>query len=683
MPRSKATSTTDRPPAAVPSFRFVGGKGGVGKTTCAAALAISTARAGHRTLIVSTDPAPSLGDALRQPLGAVPRRVTGQPRLDAVEIDAPAALEAWIAARRGLLEEIAVRGTWLDRDDVTRLLRLSLPGIDEIAALLQLADFSASGKYDCLIVDTAPTGHMLRMLAMPTLLGGIARAFDRMQGKHRIMVEAIRGGWTGDAADALIDSIDSQARRMDAILRDATASRLAWVTLPELMAVEETRDALMALRDDGMTVDRMVVNRVTQPPPQRCSWCSARRRGEWHAMRRLQKDVPAAPPMTWLPAMEVEPRGLRPLALIGRLLDRPARMPRAPGAASARSVLVAASSFVDRGRAPVLAAAGTRLLMFGGKGGVGKTTCAAAVAVRTASERRRSRVLLLSTDPAHSLGDVFGAPVSDQARAIEGGPVNLLVREIDAQRGFSELRTRFAAAIDALVGRIAGAPGLGGEATRHDRQVLQDLFDLAPPGVDELIAVMEVTDAILGSGGEPQFDLVVVDSAPTGHALRLLEMPGLAHDWVKALMAILLKYQPVVGVGELAEVLLRLSQGLRRLRELLADPLRTTFVAVTRAAALPREETVRLIRRLRAASISVPAVVVNAAGAGTCTRCAREARMQQRELRALARELVGRHGALLVIVAPAWMPPPAGHAGLRRFFAQWRQQPQAPPLRRR
>ena len=135
---------------------------------------------------------------------------------------------------------------------------------------------------------------------------------------------------------------------------------------------------------------------------------------------------------------------------------------------------------------------------------------------------------------------------------------------------------------------------------------------------------------------------MVIDSAPTGHALRLLEMPGLAHDWVKALMAILLKYQSVVGVGGLGEVLLRLSQGLRRLRALLTDPARTTFVAVTRPAALPHAETLRLVRRLRAASISVPAVVVNAMGAGTCTRCARESRVQQRELTMLARELDSR-----------------------------------------
>ena len=683
MPRSKATSTSNRLPAsAVPAFRFVGGKGGVGKTTCAAALGISAARAGRRTLIVSTDPAPSLGDALRQPLGAAPRRVKGISDLQAVEIDAPAALERWIAARRELLEEIALRGTWLDRDDVARLLRLSLPGIDEIAALLELADFSAAGKYDCLIVDTAPTGHMLRMLAMPALLGGMARVFDRMQGKHRILVNAIRGGWTRDAADVLIDSIEGQAARMDAILHDAKTSTLAWVTLAEPMSVEETRDALKALRDDGVAVDRIVVNRLTQPPPQRCAWCSVRRRVEQQALGRLEQDRLAGEPLALLPAMDVEPRGLPALARIARLLGS-----ADAGAASAADLVRSTPrgghrATPGRGGVPQLATGTTKLLMFGGKGGVGKTTCAAAAAIRIAADRRRPRVLLLSTDPAHSLGDVFGDRLSDAERPIKNGPSNLLVREIDARRGFAELRERFASAIDELVDRIAGGSGVGGAATRHDRQVLQDLFDLAPPGVDELMAVIEVTDAILATGREPHFDLVVIDSAPTGHALRLLEMPGLAHDWVKALMAILLKYQSIVGVGGLGEVLLRLSQGLRRLRELLTDPARTTFVAVTRPAALPQAETLRLVRRLRAASISVPTVVVNAMGAGTCTRCARESRVQQRQLTMLARELDSRRDGPAVVVAPGWMPAPAGAAELRRFAAQWRQRPRAASVRR-
>src|SRR5688572_15571510 len=175
MRRSKATSIADpRVPSNTPRYTFVGGKGGVGKTTCAAAMAIRAARAGFATLVISTDPAPSLGDALDQRLAAAPRPVAGVRGLHAVEVDAARALDAWIAGRRATLEEIALRGTWLDRDDVSRLLKLSLPGIDEVAALLRIADLGGSGRYDRIIVDTAPTGHLLRMMEMPAVLHGMA-----------------------------------------------------------------------------------------------------------------------------------------------------------------------------------------------------------------------------------------------------------------------------------------------------------------------------------------------------------------------------------------------------------------------------------------------------------------------------------------------------------------------------
>ena len=644
-------------------------------------MGITAARTGSRTLIVSTDPAPSLGDALRQPLGRTPRAVRGVDGLYAVEVDAPAALDDWIASRRELLEEIALRGSWLDREDVTQLLRLSLPGIDEIAGLLQIADYSASGKYDRIVVDTAPTGHMLRMLSMPTVLGGLAQVFDRMQGKHRIMVEAIRGGWTPDAADLLIDSIDDQAQRMDRLLRDGQTSRMAWVTLPEAMAIAETADALRALHTQGVTVDRIIVNRVTPPPPAPCRWCRARRRTEQHTIATLDagRSVDQAAPVL-VPALEREPRGANALARIGRIIERPSRQRTATGPATVRTRVTATLPGRDFEAfdAGALFPSTIRLLMFGGKGGVGKTTCAAALAVQAASGRPKRQVLLLSADPAHSLGDVFGASVSDEARALRGGPRNLTVRELDARRGFEELRRRFAGAIEDLFARLAGGGGMPAQASDHDRQVLNDLLELAPPGVDELVAIIEVTDALLSSDADRRFDLVIIDTAPTGHALRLLEMPALVHQWVKAVMAILLKYQAVVGVGELGAVLLRLSQGLNRLRDLLADDARTAFVVVTRPAQLPRAETARLARRLRAASIHVPVVVVNAFGAGTCGRCDRERQAQTRELTALRRDLGSkRSGASTIALTPGWIPPPRGIRDLLAFAAEWRRAAQS------
>ena len=320
-----------------------------------------------------------------------------------------------------------------------------------------------------------------------------------------------------------------------------------------------------------------------------------------------------------------------------------------------------------------LTTAGTRLLMFGGKGGVGKTTCAAATALALAEQMPDRRVLLLSADPAHSLGDVFERPVSDIASTLEGGPVNLVVREIDSARGFRQTRERYASAIDALFDRLSrGSSGSVGLDARHDRQVMHSLIDLAPPGIDELAAVIEVTGALDEPPGKGP-DLVVMDTAPSGHALRLLEMPVLARAWARALMSILLKYRPVAGVGELGTVLLHLSQGLGRLRTLVEDPRRTSFVVVTRAAVLPREETARLLKSLRRMNVHVPAVIVNVVGRGTCARCRKASAAEARQLAGLRRSIARvRQSRPQVLVAPAMLPPPQGPDGLREWRQTWR-----------
>jgi len=316
---------------------------------------------------------------------------------------------------------------------------------------------------------------------------------------------------------------------------------------------------------------------------------------------------------------------------------------------------------------PAFAGPHTRLLLFGGKGGVGKTTCAAAAALALASASPSRRILLLSADPAHSLGDALRLALSDVPGRLEGGPSNLSARELDAAAGFRKVREEYAAAIDSVFDRLTRGSSSGLDAG-HDRQVMHDLIELAPPGIDELAAIINVTDA-LERGGAGGHDLIIMDTAPSGHAVRLLEMPALVQEWAKALMSILLKYQPIVGVGELGAIALKLSQGLGRLRDLLRDPERTSFVVVTRAAALPRAETVRLISRLRRMGITVPAVIVNALGRGTCTRCRRGDAIEQREVRSLGRALSRRRVSMAM--TPAQVPSPQGITELRRWQRTW------------
>ncbi|MEZ0227241.1 MAG: ArsA family ATPase, partial [Planctomycetota bacterium] len=151
-----------------PRFRFFSGKGGVGKTTTATAFAIARAEEGRSGLLISTDPAHSLANALDAKVGPKPRRVkVKKGRLDALELDADAALERWLDERRATLGTIAERGTYLDKEDVEKFLRLSLPGVDELVGLLELVRVGREHEVDLVVVDTAPTGHTLRLLEMP------------------------------------------------------------------------------------------------------------------------------------------------------------------------------------------------------------------------------------------------------------------------------------------------------------------------------------------------------------------------------------------------------------------------------------------------------------------------------------------------------------------------------------
>lgn len=654
----------------MPRWHFVCGKGGVGKTTCAAALALQTARHG-RTLLISADPASSLSDVLGLRIGRRPRVVARN--LAAADVDARAAVAAWLAPRRPLLARLALRGTYLDADDVARLLRLTLPGIDEAVSLFEIS--ARSSGYASVVVDTAPTGHTLRLLGSSAVVARGARFLDALQERHRAVVAALRGWYAEDDADRLVDDLQREADALDAQLRDPARTQFTWVTLPEPMSLEETADALQQMARDGLRVSTLLVNRTTIPPPRGCGWCAARERFERRAMvpiaqRFAELAITRAPEMdvepigeprlrafarawrSWRPLTTVPPLGARVQATLDPVVTAPVRHHRA-------STLEASSG---RSTAEVLPL-DVRWVLFGGKGGVGKSTCAAAWAVHTAAARPGRRFLLLSTDPAHSLGDVFGTRLSDVPAVVPGGPSNLAVREADAAAGLRAFREHYLASIGAVLG---GATPLG-----TDRRALGDLLELAPPGLDEVMAIADVAE-LLDDADAPEraerYDAIVTDTAPTGHALRLLEAPALLHDWVLALMAILVKYQSVTPAGDLAALLVRLARRLRRVQQVLTDPRQAAFVVVTRPARLPTEETLRLRRSLDRLGIRLAAIVVNTAGVGRCGRCAAQAERQSREIDRLRR----RSGAAAIMLAPAELPPPHGTTALSDWMGAWR-----------
>lgn len=313
---------------------------------------------------------------------------------------------------------------------------------------------------------------------------------------------------------------------------------------------------------------------------------------------------------------------------------------------------------------------GARLLLFGGKGGVGKTTCAAATAIRLADADSSRRLLLLSTDPAHSLGDVLGAVLDDEPKPVRGAPSNLFARELDAPRALAGRRAEIESALE----EITLTAGVAGDRTLGVREIV----DLAPPGIDEVLGVVSVVNSLGldADGAAPErsaFDVVVCDTAPTGHALRLLEMPDAAREWIQSLLRLLLKYRELVRPGKLAEQLVALSQSTRRLQALLRDPRQTAFVVVTRAAQVPRAETERLVTRVRALSLAIPATLVNAVTIDPprCPWCRRVAAAERKIVTALSRSLRPRSRHCAIILTPLVAPPPRGVARLRTWAATW------------
>jgi arsenite-transporting ATPase len=654
----------------LPRLQFFAGKGGVGKTTCAAATAVAAAEAGERVAVISTDPAHSLGDALGRSLGLAPRRVPVRAgALDAVELDADRALARWLSRRRPTLSAIAERGTYLDDEDLQRLLRLSFPGVDELMGLVELARLAGQGRYGLVVVDTAPTGHALRLLGIPETLSRIAAVLDDLYAKHRFLTGSLGRGYRADAADRLIEELAGDGRGLAALLRDPARCRFAWVTLPERLALEETRDGVAALAAAGIQVGELIVNRLTPPAGASCALCAGRRAEESRVLAEVRRTFPALRPRA-LGALDGEPRGLPALRRLGaRLAGRAAAPAGTPAARPARARAEPARLVppaVEPAWLARVAPPGVRLLILAGKGGVGKTTCAAATALVLARQRPRARVLLLSADPAHSLSDALATELGDDERAVPGAPAGLRARELDAARALARARERYRRAVEDTFDALLRGSRFD---VAYDREALRGLMDLAPPGLDELFAVLALVEALVER--QPPCDVVVLDTAPTGHALRLLEMPAAALAWVHALLAILLKYREVVGLGEIAAELLVVARRLRELGALLADPARARVVAVTRAAVLPERETDRLLARLGRLRIAVVAVLVNALTGQGCGRCRRARRLERRVLATLRGRRTARR-AWSMISTPALAPPPRGVAALERWTRTWK-----------
>jgi arsenite-transporting ATPase len=287
-----------------PHVLFFSGKGGVGKTTLAGTASVYLAnKRAERVLVASTDPAHSLGDLFDATIGAEAQKVAY--RVDAVEIDAPSAVDS-------MFDSFGDIGAMSAITDILKMASHS-PGIDEIISLDLLMKLVENPEYDSVILDTAPTGHTMRLLALPELMnayfGKLLKWRKQFGRVGKTIKKLFRGSGELDAGnfEEELDVSQGRMRMMGDLLRDPKQCSLVLVTIPEALSVAETNRTLQYLTEQGIPVAAVVVNMI-QPDTDHCAFCSQRRKSQLVQIDRMGELAKGVEILTVEHLVE-EPRG--------------------------------------------------------------------------------------------------------------------------------------------------------------------------------------------------------------------------------------------------------------------------------------------------------------------------------------------------------------------------------------
>jgi arsenite-transporting ATPase len=594
-----------------------GGKGGVGKTTCASAAALQLAKRSPESsfLLVSTDPAHSLADSLADLLPP--------DNLKVFELDARAYLTTFKKTHHDKLREIASRGTFLDDDEINRFLDLSLPGLDELMAFLEISAWVENRTYDCIIVDTAPSGHTLRLLAMPEFLRKWLDMLETLLAKHRYMKWAFTRAHYRDELDTFLEELAASVKRMEGLLQDSARCRFVPVMLAEAMSIRETVSIVKEVERLKLPMTDIVINRLYSDNP--CAVCRDERLRQIRELRSLFRQTHLAKFAFWtVPLYAEEVRGREALESFWDQVEPISEAPPAGrGPSGAPPLRVEAA-------VPWPAPEAT-LLIFAGKGGVGKTTLACATALQLAHNASGKNVLLFSTGPAHSLSGCLETQIDSRPKVVSSG---LTAMEIDSEAEFEALKKQYAGDIEKFLESVSSKFDL-----TFDREVLERILDLSPPGLDEVMALTRVM-ALLASG---RYDVLVLDSAATGHLIRLLELPEIIDQWLKVFFDLFLKYQQVFRLTKFSQELVTMSKNLKRLRELLSNPAKAALYAVSIPTDMALEETRDLAGACERLGIRVAGLFLNlVTPLSDCDLCSALYRRESRVRHKFQQSLSGR-----------------------------------------
>ncbi|MDP2316442.1 MAG: arsenical pump-driving ATPase [Pseudomonadota bacterium] len=572
--------------AAPTRFLFFTGKGGVGKTSLSTATAIVLADAGRRVLLVSTDAASNLDEMLGVPLSNEPVAVPGVPGLSVLNIDPDAAAETY---RQRVLAQLEADATDDERANVREQLSgactTEIAAFDEFAALLANQGGAAASAWDHVIFDTAPTGHTLRLLSLPKAWSGFLAGNDRGA--------SCLGPHSG------LKMQESRFNAALAALADPALTTVVLVTRADASAVHEAARTAGELRALGLRNQRLAINGVfhaSHPDDPVAAAIEALGR---EAIAKMP-DVLARLPRDEVPLRPFDTVGLPALrALLGGGPIPPLVPDTAPRVTLPAEPL---------GRlADELAAMGHGLIMVMGKGGVGKTTIAAALAVGLV--QRGHSVHLTTTDPAAHV-----------ASTLDGTLEGLRVGRIDP-----------AAETRAYIDRIMATRGKSLDAA--GRALL--LEDLQSPCTEE-VAVFHAFSRVVN---EARSAFVVLDTAPTGHSLLLMDATGAYH-----------RQMTRGGAANVANIVTPLMR--------LQDATMTRVILVTLPEVTPVSQAAALQDDLRRARIEPWAWVINRSVAATGTTDPLLRARLVGELRQTARIADGL--ARRTYVLP-WLPePPVG-----------------------
>lgn len=540
------------------NYLFFSGKGGVGKTTMATATSIHHAVHGKKTLIVTTDPASNLADVFEQEIGHKITPIKGVPNLWAMEIDPDVATKEYKERIIGPFREVMPEDVIASLEE-----NLSGPCTTEMASFDRFIDFMEGNEYDIIVFDTAPTGHTIRLLELP------------VDWSNHIEQSAKGSGQTCLGPVQTIQESKEKYDRATALLKNPARTTFIFVMRPEALSLYETLRASKELETIGIRSGRVIMNGILPETVCEVEFFRKKYESQQQVIRETKEAINK--PIQYMLLRDNEVKGMLGLNDVASELFDGTR----PSATSETGVLMVGEAAVPHPDIDKLflpaAGKGTKAIFFTGKGGVGKTTISCVAAVHIA--KKGFKTLIVTTDPAAHLGEVFGVRVGSEPVKITD---NLFAVMIDQEQAFNEYKER----------TLAEARG------KYSEDMVAAMEEeLNSPCTEEMAAFDKFVRFIEGK----EYDVVVFDTAPTGHTLRLLDLP---FDYAR-------QVELMVSTNDSAGVKTETRNRFREIISLLRDRDRAVFSFVLYPESTPIMESYRAMLDLKEAGIETQLVVVN------------------------------------------------------------------------